>query len=168
MAIPQIKWHCDCSGHPTYAGEIFNTRLTQASTLNPDGYCGVPIGVNSAGRPTNIFPQSSIDPLAARLAALFPAPNVNINGSNYLAEPKRSASQDNFDIRDRPQFPCPRFAVRAIQFEQQPGFMPSPFNNALDGGAFQDGYQDNSYRSVAISEAHTFSPDMINELRFRL
>ncbi|MGB7434201.1 MAG: TonB-dependent receptor, partial [Candidatus Acidiferrum sp.] len=156
----------DCSGHPTYAGEIFNTRLTQASTLNPDGYCGVPIGVNSAGAPTNIFPQSSIDPLAARLAALFPAPNVNVNGSNYLAEPKRSASQDNFDIRVDHNFRAQDTLFGRFSFEQQPGFMPSPFNNALDGGAFQDGYQDNSYRSAAISEAHTFSPDMINELRF--
>jgi len=64
----------DCNGHPTYAGEIFNTRLTQASNLNPSGYCSVPIGVDGAGNPTNIFPKGLIDPLAARLSALFPAP----------------------------------------------------------------------------------------------
>src|SRR5580658_984903 len=65
----------DCSGHPTYAGELFNARLTQVSNLNPNGFCGVPIGVTGTGMPTNIFPTGSIDPLAARLAALIPQPN---------------------------------------------------------------------------------------------
>lgn len=156
----------DCSGHPTYVGEIFNTRLTQASSLNPDGYCGVPIGVNAAGNPTNIFPQSLIDPLAARLAALFPAPNVNINGSNFLAEPKRTSDQNNFDIRIDHNLGARDSLFGRFSYEEQPGFMPSPFNNALDGGAFQDGYQNNSYRSVAISETHTFSQNTVNELRF--
>jgi Carboxypeptidase regulatory-like domain/TonB dependent receptor len=156
----------DCSGHPTYVGEIFNTRLTQASSLNPDGYCGVPIGVNSGGMPTNIFPAGLIDPLAARLSALFPAPNVNINGSNYLAEPKRTENQDNFDVRVDHNLSDKDTLFGRFSFENQPGYEPSPFNNALDGGAFQDGYQNNSYRSVAISESHTFSQEMINELRF--
>lgn len=155
----------DCNGNPTYMGEIFNTRLTQASSLNPDGYCGVPIGVNSGGQPTNIFPQGSIDPLAARLAALFPAPNVNINGSNYLSEPKKNLDQNNFDIRIDQTISNRDFLFGRFSFEQQPSFMPSPFNNALDGGAFQDGYQDNAYRSLAISETHTFSPNTVNELR---
>jgi hypothetical protein len=83
----------DCAGHPTYYGEIFNSRLTQASNVNPSGYCGVPIGIDGAGNPTNIFPKGLIDPLAARLSALFPAPNVNINGSNFLAEPKKTYSR---------------------------------------------------------------------------
>jgi hypothetical protein len=155
----------DCSGNPTYVGEIFNTRLTQASGLNPDGYCGVPIGVTAGGLPTNIFPQGTIDPLAARLAALFPAPNANINGSNYLAEPKRSQSQDNFDVRGDYTIGAKDTLFGRFSYEQQPSFTPSPFNNVLDGGAFQDGYQNNSYRSVAIGETHTFSPTTVNEVR---
>lgn len=155
----------DCSGHPTYVGEIFNTRLTQVSGLNPDGYCGVPIGVNSAGNPTNIFPQGSIDPLAARLSALFPQSNVNINGFDYLAEPKKTLDQNNFDIRIDYNIADKDTLFGRFSFEQQPGFMPSPFNNALDGGAFQDGYQDNAYRSLAISETHLFSQTMVNEFR---
>jgi hypothetical protein len=156
----------DCNGHPTYVGEIFNTRLTQVSSLNPDGYCGVPIGVDASGNPTNIFPAGSIDPLAARLAALFPAPNVNINGSNYLAEPKRSLDQNNFDVRVDANLTSKDSLFGRFSFEQQPGYMPSPFNNALDGGAFQDGSQDNAYRSAAVSETHLFSQNTVNELRF--
>jgi len=160
----------DCSGHPTFMGEIFNTRLAQTGTVaankNPSGFCGVPIGVDAAGNPTNIFPRALIDPLAARLSALFPAPNVNINGSNFLAEPSRSSDQNNFDVRIDHNIGNGDSLFGRFSYEDQPSFVPSPFNNALDGGAFQDGTQDNSYRSVAISETHTFSPTTINELRF--
>jgi len=158
----------DCNGHPTYKGEIFNTRLTQQVTPSkqfPNGFCGVPIGVDAAGNPTNIFPKGLIDSLAARLSALFPTPNVNLNGSNFLAEPKRQTSQNNFDIRVDHTISDRDSLFGRFSYEHQPSFIPSPFNNALDGGAFQDGYQDDSYRSAAISETHTFSGSMINELR---
>jgi Carboxypeptidase regulatory-like domain/TonB dependent receptor len=160
----------DCNGNPTYMGEIFNNYLTQVSSLNPDGYCGVPIGTDAFGNPTNIFTgnaglNTSIDPLAARLSALFPAPNVNINGSNFLAEPKRTEDQNNFDIRIDHKISNKDSFFGRFSYEDQPSFIPSPFNNALDGGAFQDGYQDDSYRSVALSETHVFSADMVNEFR---
>ena len=79
----------DCNGNPTYAGEIFNTRLTQASASSPTGFCGIPIGgySGSTGYPTNIFP--AVDPLAARLSAYWPTPNANIGGNNFLADPHR-------------------------------------------------------------------------------
>ena len=160
----------DCNGNPTYQGEIFNTYLTQLSGANPSGYCGVPIGTDALGNPTNKFTGNAglntpIDPLAARLSALFPAPNVNINGSNFLAEPKRNEDQNNFDIRIDHKISDKDSLFGRFSYEDQPSFIPSPFNNALDGGSFQDGYQDNSYRSAAISETHTFSSTMINEFR---
>ncbi len=161
---PTRKVAVDCSGNPTYVGEIFNAYMTQASNLNPDGYCGVPIGVNG-GVPTNIFPAGLIDPLAARLSALFPAGTVNINGFNYLAEPKKSLNQNNFDIRIDHRIGSKDSIFGRFSYEDQPSFIPSTFNNALDGGAFQDGYQDDSYRSVAISETHTFSSNLVNEVR---
>jgi carboxypeptidase family protein/TonB-dependent receptor-like protein len=155
----------DCSGHTTFVGEIFNNYQTQASALNPNGVCGVPIGTDAAGNPTNIFPKGLIDPLAARLSALFPAPNANLNGSNFLAEPKRSTSQNNFDIRIDQNISGRDSLFGRFSYEDQPSFIPSPFNNVLDGGAFNDGYQDDSYRSAAISETHTFSQSMVNEFR---
>jgi hypothetical protein len=155
----------DCSGHATYNGEIFNSRLTQTSALNPSGFCGVPIGVTAAGTPTNIFPKGSIDALAARLSALFPAPNTNLNGANFLADPKRTASRDNADVRIDHRFSAKDSVFGRFSYENQPGFTPSPFQNDLDGGAFSDGVEDDSFRSVAISESHIFSPNLVNEFR---
>jgi Carboxypeptidase regulatory-like domain/TonB dependent receptor-like, beta-barrel len=155
----------DCSGNPTYVGEIFNTRLTQASNLNPSGFCGVPIATDSTGAPTNIFPSNLIDPLASRLAALYPHPNTTIGGGNFLTEPEKQESQNNFDIRVDQNFSSSDTFFARFSYEDQPSYIPPPFNNALDGGSFADGYQDDSYRSVAISETHLFRPTLVNEFR---
>jgi len=155
----------DCNGHPTFAGEIFNTRLTQASAANNTGFCGVPIDVDGSGNPTNKFTSTPIDALATRLSALFPAPNVNINGSNFLAEPKLQIGRNNFDTRVDHKFTQKDDFAGRFSFEDQTSFTPSPFSNALDGGAFSDGNEEDSYRSVALSETHVFSQSLVNEFR---
>jgi Carboxypeptidase regulatory-like domain/TonB dependent receptor len=156
----------DCNGNPTYMGEVFNSRLAQNSSLNPSGVCGVPIGLGAGGVPTNIFPASAIDPLAARLSALFPAPNTNVNGANFIADPRRTASRNNFDVRLDHKISDKDSIFGRFSYEAQPSFTPSPFQNALDGGAFSDGSEDDSFRSVAISETHLFSSNLVNEIRF--
>ncbi len=153
----------DCSGNPTFMGEIFNTKLTQQSGLNLNGLCGVPI--NGSGAPTNMFPGGLIDPLAARLAAFFPTPNANISGNNFLSDPKRIESRNNFDIRIDHRFNDKDNFFGRFSYENQPSMIPAPFNNVLDGGGFFDGIEDNSYRSVALSETHLFSSNLVNEFR---
>jgi len=158
----------DCSGNPTYVGELFNARLTQASNLNPNGFCGVPIGVNASGQPTNMFNTpggTSIDTLAAKLAALYPAPNTNNPNFNYLAIPVQQTTRNNFDVRVDHRISDGDYAFARFSYEDQPRSIPPPFGNALDGGNFFSGDEDNAYRSVAISETHTFSPNLVNEFR---
>jgi hypothetical protein len=160
----------DCSGNPTFVGEIFNGRLTQVvptTPANPTGMCGVPIGT-SAGAPTNIFPTGSVDPLAARLAALIPAPTPNVNNPafNYLAVPTRSETRNNFDVRIDHTFSSKDSIFGRFSYESQPSFIPSPFQNELDGGGFFDGNEDFAYRSFAVSETHILDSTHINEFRF--
>ncbi len=160
----------DCNGDPTYAGEIFNTRLTQASASSPTGFCGVPIGGYANGFPTNIFPAHSIDPLAARLSAFWPVPNTtptaNNGGNNFLSDPERQETRNNFDVRIDHKISDKDNSFGRFSYENQPSFIPPPFNNELDGGGFFDGVEDNSYRSLALSEVHLFKPTVINEFRF--
>ncbi len=158
----------DCSGNPTFVGEIFNGRQTQVAPMTahtPTGFCGVPIGA-SAGVPTNIFPTGSVDPLAARLSVLIPSPNSSNPGFNYLAVPTRSETRNNFDVRIDHTFSPKDSIFGRFSYEVQPSFIPSPFQNVLDGGGFFDGNEDFSYRSVAVSETHIFDSTHINELRF--
>jgi hypothetical protein len=159
----------DCNGKPTYAGEIFNTRATQALASSPTGFCGVPIGgYTSGGLPTNMFPTtptSLIDPLAATLSTYWPTPNANIGGNNFLSDPHRQESRNNFDVRIDHKISDKDNAFGRFSYENQPSFIPPPFNNLLDGGGFFDGTEDNSYRSLALSEVHLFKPTVINEFR---
>lgn len=161
--LPTNQPALDCSGNPTFQGEIFNTRLTQQSSLNPNGLCGVLI--NGSAPPTNIFPSGLIDPVAARLAALFPPPNANIAGNNFLSDPKRRETRNNFDLRIDHKVGRQDDFFGRFSYEDQPSSIPAPFNNALDGGGFFDGIEENSYRSIALSESHLFSPTLVNEFR---
>ncbi len=161
----------DCSGNPTYQGEIFYSRQAQQNRFdrNPNGLCGVPIGGYApGGLPANIFngTNGSIDPLAARLAALFPLPNSGLPGGNFLSDPKRSETQNKFDVRLDHTFSEKDNFFARFSYGKDNTFLPSPFNNVLDGGSFQDGYSENSARGLAASEVHTFRNNLINEFRF--
>lgn len=152
----------DCNGNPTYQGEIFNSRLVQNSAVNASGLCGVPINGNAP--PTNIFPAGGVDPLAQTLASYFPAPNYG--SQTFQSDPERSETDNKFDIRlDQVFSQKDNFFVR-FSFGNSNNFLPSPFQNVLDGGSFQDGYSENNARGVAASEIHSFRPNLINELRF--
>jgi len=160
----------DCNGHPTYAGEIFNSRLAQVvpvSGSNPTGVCGTPFGYDVTGLPLNMIPMGSIDPLASALTKLFPNPNANNAGFNFLSDPKQITSRNNFDIRVDHNFRQADNLFARFSYEDQPSTIPSPFQSTGgDGGGFFTGVEDNAYRSVALSETHIFSPHLVNEFRF--
>jgi hypothetical protein len=156
----------DCNGHATYAGEIFNTRLSQASATSPTGFCGIPIGgYDNVGNPTNVFPAGMIDSLAAKLSTYWPTPNSTVNGNNFFADPKRSESRNNFDVRIDHKISDKDNIFGRFSYENQPSMTPPPFNNLLDGGGFFDGIEDDSYRSVAISETRLVTTSLGNEFR---
>jgi hypothetical protein len=163
----------DCNGNPTYQGEIFNARLAQ--TLGPGVYCGVPIGTTASGIPTNIFQGNTgtntpIDPLAARLAALIPAPNTSVNtalaAGNFRSDPERSDTQNKFDVRGDYTIGNKDNFFARYSYGHDNNFLPAPFDNALDGGSFGDGFALNVYQGLAASEVHTFRNNLINEFRF--
>jgi hypothetical protein len=167
---PTSQTALDCNGNPTYLGEIFNSRQALNTYAgNPNGYCGYPIGGYSSGLPTNIFPSptsGSIDPLATRLAALFPAPNAPQFGPQaFLSDPKRTETENKFDTRfDYTLSGKDNFFAR-FSYGKNSTFLPSLFSNALDGGGFQDGYSNNTAQGLAASEVHTFRNNLINEFR---
>jgi len=166
----------DCNGNPTYMGEIFDPTQAQSTSNYNGGPCSVPIATTPGGVPTNIFPGTfcpqptpgCIDPLAKELANLFPppTPNLTLPGGNYLADPKRSETENKFDIRfDQTISGKDNFFAR-FSYGNDTNFLPSPFQNFLDGGSFQDGTSNNTAEGLAASEVHTFRNNLINEFRF--
>ena len=156
----------DCNHLPTYAGEIFDAHLAQAT-------CGVPFQYDGTGKPLNIIPATplvagggSLDPLALRLAALYPTAGVlQPSGNNFLANPVRRETRNNFDARVDEKFSDADSAFVRGSIENQPSFIPGTFGGLADGGGFFSGNEDFSYRSLAFSWTHIFKPELINEFR---
>src|SRR5580698_1091118 len=156
----------DCNDVSTYAGEIFDAKLAQAN-------CGVPFQYDGTGKPLNIIPATpvvpgggSLDPLALRLAALYPtAGPIDASGNNFLANPVRKETRDNFDARVDQKFSDTDNTFFRFSFENQPSSIPGTFGGLADGGGFFSGQEDFSYRSFATSWTHIFKPELINEVR---
>jgi len=164
----------DCGGNPTYQGEIFDPTQAQSNSAYNGGVCSLPIGTtgpNYTGQPTNKFTNpggtsTAIDPLGQELANLFPAPNTTLSGGNYLADPERSENENKFDIRIDDTIGAKDNFFARYSYGNDSNFLPSPFNNVLDGGSFQDGYSNNTAQGLAASEIHSFRTNLINEFRF--
>jgi carboxypeptidase family protein/TonB-dependent receptor-like protein len=149
----------DCSGNPTFAGEIFDTRQTGVSNNpgNPTGLCGVPFANNTITTP---------DPLAVAITKLYPRANVNGNGFNFLSNPVRQESRNNFDVRIDQKYTDNDYGFFRFSYEDQPSVIPGPFDSTGgDGGGFFGGVEDNAYRSFATSWTHLFRPELVNEFR---
>ena len=166
----------DCHDNPTYLGEIFDPTQAETGSAYNGGPCSLPIGTtgpNYSGTPTNKFSNpggtgTAIDPLAQELANLFPppTPNLTLPGGNFLSDPERSETENKFDVRiDQIVNNKDNFFVR-FSYGNDNNFLPSPFQNILDGGSFQDGYSNNTAEGLAASEIHTFRNNLINEFRF--
>ncbi|HYM07307.1 MAG TPA: TonB-dependent receptor, partial [Terriglobales bacterium] len=155
----------DCNGHMTYSGELFDTRQTQASAASPTGFCGVPFGYNANGTPSNVIPSAKQDPLGAKLANLFPAPNVTGNGYNFLSNPVLNQDRNQGDVRVDQVFSGSDTAFYRFSASRQPSIIPGAFGGLADGGGFFTGNEQINGYNAAISETHIFSPTRINELR---
>jgi hypothetical protein len=149
----------DCGGHPTFAGEIFDAR-------NAGDGCGVAFQYDGAGMPLNIIPQSQLDPLALAITKLYPEPNVDGNGFNFLSNPVRSETRNNFDVRIDQKYTENDYGFFRFSYEDQPSVIPGPFDSTGgDGGGFFSGDEDNAYRSFATSWTHLFRNNLTNEFR---
>lgn len=155
----------DCNGGPTYAGELFDTRLTQASASSPTGFCGVPFGYAANGSPSNVIPASKMDPLGVKLSTLFPGANASGNGFNYVANPILQQDRNQGDVRVDQNFSEKDTAFYRFSIARQPSIIPSTFPGFADGGGFFSGDEENTSYSAAVSETHIFSPTHVNELR---
>ena len=155
----------DCNGRPTYAGELFDTTQTQASASSPTGYCGVPFSYGANGTPSNVIPSAKLDSLGLKLAALYPEPNANAAGYNYLSNPLLIRDRNQGDVRVDQVITQKDNAFYRFSISRQPSTIPGPFSGFADGGGFFTGIEEIDGYSFAASETHIFSPKKVNEFR---
>ncbi len=121
--------------------------------------------------PGNVIPSTLITPPAAKLMALFPAPNVvaPVGQTNYLGSATQTRGVNQFDARvDHRLTGKDQFFTSYSYFRGT--FTNSPFlGTVLEGqgpsGQFV-GLSNTLDQVLSIDETHTFSPTTINEVRF--
>ena len=118
--------------------------------------------------PGNILPPSRIDPVAAKIAALFPLPNrppVNLAGANNWNAANTNAlnittatakADHNFSDRDRFSF---RLIIHDFPTYNTAAF-PTPATDPNSNS------QDRRAYSFLFNEFHNFSPTVVNDFRF--
>ncbi len=155
----------DCNGQPTYAGELFDTTLTQASAGSPTGFCGVPFGYAN-GVASNVIPTGKMDALGMRLAALYPIPNAaNSTGYNYVSNPKLVRTGNQGDVRVDQVITGHDNAFYRFSMSRAPYTIPPPFPGLADGGGFFSGDGLNNAYAAAASLTHVFNPKKVDEVR---
>jgi outer membrane receptor protein involved in Fe transport len=115
--------------------------------------------------PNNIIPASRIDPVAAKLAGLLPAPNVaGLATNNYVASPSQITRANRIDSRGDQDFSdSDKLFVRFSYFTQaftNPGVLPAPLIGAT--GNTQNNHATQAL-SAAMGETHIFGPNLVNE-----
>jgi hypothetical protein len=128
-----------------------------------DGFLGTPIDPATGSAITPSDPN--IDPLALKLAQLYPTPNKQ--GNHFVYNPVQSNNTDQFDVRVDHSFgqSTPTF-VRVSHSRNHlnnPGQLPGlavGAPNTLQGNTMQ-----NNSTGVAIGITRAFSPTVVNDLR---
>lgn len=142
---------------------------TQAERNGDFSNSFLPAPINIFGQQPQPFPNKQIpsffqNPIGVKIAALYPLPNRNVPGQNYVSSPTQRDRQDHFDVRLN-YAPTDKTALTArYSFADRTLFEP------FTGPSYPQvpGYGDNVLRrgqNVMLSASHIFSPALINETR---
>lgn len=125
-----------------------------------------------------VIPQAFIDPVAAKLAAFYPAPNVAgtfIPGqgtiNNYIAAGNTTNNYNQFDIKIDYQLSVKDSLSGHYSYYQSNEVIPAAFDGGLVGPCvgcgivdnFLAGLPSNRTQNVGITELHSFSPTTTNQ-----
>ncbi len=114
--------------------------------------------------PGGVIPQQALNPIGLKIAALYPLPNRNVPGQNYVASPVQRDRNDLFDVRvDHKINDASQFAAR-YSFADRNLF--EPYSGVTQ--VFVPGYGNNVYRrgqNLMLNEHHIFSPRFVNDAR---
>lgn len=114
--------------------------------------------------PGGIIPQQALNPIGLKIAALYPLPNRNVPGQNYVASPVQRDRNDLFDVRvDHKINDASQFSAR-YSFADRNLF--EPYSGVTQ--VFVPGYGNTVYRrgqNLMLNENHIFSPRFINDAR---
>lgn len=125
---------------------------------------------NSSGPRTqfsgNIIPQARLNPVAVKLMALFPKPNLPGLANNFLYDSKRVLNDNQFDTRLDWTLTATDTAFARFSWDNAYQFYPGPLPGFGGGTSSYSSSTINipHARNVALEENHVFSPSLVNQL----
>jgi len=128
-----------------------------------------PTGVQAGGTPCNKIPADLMNPLGAKLIALYPTPNASnaASGYNYVNQPVRKLNEGTGDIRLDHNFSSKDSAFARFSYDQATNFVPGGSPTWAEVNAFGSNQHINNHgRNLAISETHVISDRTINQASF--
>lgn len=110
------------------------------------------------------IPSFRIDPVGGRIAALYPLPNRQAQGRNFASAPAARDSSDGFDVRIDHSLGARSELAARYSFGDRDYYEP------FSGPAFAQvpgfgNFVPRRGQNAMVSETHTFTPALINELR---
>jgi len=116
----------------------------------------------------NQLPAGRLDSNAIKLLQLYPAPTGPGIVNNETVNPPLTSRIDQSDIRMDHNFSEKDQMFGRVSWSVNPMYNPPPFTGYADGGALAisgGGHQWNPTLNTVLSETHSFSPTVINEIR---
>jgi len=118
----------------------------------------------------NQLPATQIDPVAAKLAALYPATNRPLAAgafptNDYYTVTSGALNTDQGDGRVDYHMNDSNSIFGSISWSNTQKTSATPFGGALDGGSFAGNSEQDLGRNGTLSWSHIFSPTFVNEAR---
>ncbi len=118
----------------------------------------------------NIVPTTAMDPVAQKLAALYPATNEllkpnTVPQNDYAISTPGALTTDQGDGRVDYHLNDANNIFGSISWTNTSKSSVPPFQGALDGGNFYGSSEQDLGRNGTVSWSHIFSPTMVNEAR---
>jgi hypothetical protein len=122
-------------------------------------------GAQSPGQACATIPGALINPIGAKVAALYPAPNANpAGGFNYENQPVRKLNEGTWDVRVDHNFSSKDSVFARFSYDQATNFVPGGSPTWSEANAFgSNQHIENHGRNAVITETHVFSPNLINQ-----
>jgi hypothetical protein len=135
------------------AGDFSNSSL---AAIDPT--TGQPI-------PGGKIPQYYLSPIGLAIAALYPQPDRNVLGANFVSSPSLTDDRNHFDVRLDRSFRQSDYLFARYSFADDDLF--DPFAGS-SGDASVPGYGlhiPSRAQNAAFGETHIFTPALLDELR---
>ena len=115
--------------------------------------------------PGNKVPQYYLNPMGVAIAALYPLPNRNVPGADFVSSPSLTDNQNQFDLRLDHSFRQSDNLFARYSFVDDNLFDPfagSSGDSSVPGYGIQI---PSRAQNAALGETHIFTPALLNELR---